>query len=488
MQGQVWAFYDYMPQQADTLRPPWVLRMGASTGFRFYWLTLNLQVVSSSEDRFHPFATSMYGIQPAWSWGRLYFGDFTPTFSPLVLSGLVIRGYGVDLYPGAFRLFAVAGQARVPELDTVPQAPTRWVQGFLLGMRRGIRVELLRVEDRGRDSMSLTPQANLVAAVALRFHPGPLAIKGFVTGAVHTYDATLKAPWSLPVSRILRRVGIPVNQSSHVDYGYQVETEFRHRGLRIQGRRLYVGPGYRTLGVPSLKVDREENTLGAGFSLLSQRLNGTIQLTWSRNNLQKTQEATSRGRQEVVSASVLVSRSLQGTAGWNGFSQVQDLGDTLGTQKTRNEMFYAGVVLRARWKGRNFTQRITLNHSRFGMSLLKSRRHRTLWGGTYRLQVQPLAVGTGLALNLDHQVLADTGRNPTTRWGLQVFRDVGSRVRFRLLGYQTVQRAHSSFGVEVQARWQAGVWGTVQVRLSVQQTTKNNPGLRFSVRYQRAFR
>jgi hypothetical protein len=50
-----------------------------------------------------------YGIAPSWSWGKLYLGDFTENYSELTLSGINIRGAGVNLYPGGFRFAVAAG-------------------------------------------------------------------------------------------------------------------------------------------------------------------------------------------------------------------------------------------------------------------------------------------------------------------------------------------------------------------------------------------
>jgi hypothetical protein len=49
------------------------------------------------------------GLNPSWSWGTARIGDFTEMFTPLTLSGVLIRGGGVSINPGAFRFAAVGG-------------------------------------------------------------------------------------------------------------------------------------------------------------------------------------------------------------------------------------------------------------------------------------------------------------------------------------------------------------------------------------------
>lgn len=50
-----------------------------------------------------------YGIAPSWAWGKLYLGDFSENYSEFTLSGVNIRGAGINLYPGGFRFALAAG-------------------------------------------------------------------------------------------------------------------------------------------------------------------------------------------------------------------------------------------------------------------------------------------------------------------------------------------------------------------------------------------
>lgn len=52
---------------------------------------------------------NQYGINPRWDWGSLYLGDFSMEFSKYTLSGIRIRGAGLELFPGNFRFSVAAG-------------------------------------------------------------------------------------------------------------------------------------------------------------------------------------------------------------------------------------------------------------------------------------------------------------------------------------------------------------------------------------------
>lgn len=52
---------------------------------------------------------NQFGISPKWGWGLLNIGDFSTEFSRYTLSGIQIRGGGINLTPGNFRFSTVFG-------------------------------------------------------------------------------------------------------------------------------------------------------------------------------------------------------------------------------------------------------------------------------------------------------------------------------------------------------------------------------------------
>lgn len=59
---------------------------------------------------------NQFGINPSWDWGTLHLGDFNEDFSQYTLSGINIRGAGINITPGIFRFATTAGftQRSVP--------------------------------------------------------------------------------------------------------------------------------------------------------------------------------------------------------------------------------------------------------------------------------------------------------------------------------------------------------------------------------------
>lgn len=59
---------------------------------------------------------NQFGLNPDWGWGSAHVGDFNKEYSPLSLSGIKIRGGGINLNPDLFRFSIVSGftQRSVP--------------------------------------------------------------------------------------------------------------------------------------------------------------------------------------------------------------------------------------------------------------------------------------------------------------------------------------------------------------------------------------
>lgn len=75
----------------------------------FNYFSIPIQILVSTEGSYARQNINQYGINPSWGWGTLHLGDFSESYSPLTLSGITIRGAGIDLHPGIFRFSTVAG-------------------------------------------------------------------------------------------------------------------------------------------------------------------------------------------------------------------------------------------------------------------------------------------------------------------------------------------------------------------------------------------
>lgn len=116
--GEVGAYGELYSMQGQPKRRP------SSTGRIFFRPTLSLfglfqipfEFLLSTEGSSARQNINQFGINPKWDWGSLHAGDFTEEYSQFTLSGIKIRGGGLNLTPGNFRFSTAAGftQRSVP--------------------------------------------------------------------------------------------------------------------------------------------------------------------------------------------------------------------------------------------------------------------------------------------------------------------------------------------------------------------------------------
>lgn len=116
--GEIGAYGELYSMQGQPERRP------KSTGRIFFRPTLNLfnliqlpfEFLISSEGSSARQNINEFGISPSWGWGTLHLGDFTEDYSQYTLNGIKIRGGGLNITPGNFRMSTSAGytQRSVP--------------------------------------------------------------------------------------------------------------------------------------------------------------------------------------------------------------------------------------------------------------------------------------------------------------------------------------------------------------------------------------
>jgi len=118
IRGEIGAYGELYSMEGQPKRRP------SSTGRIFFRPTLNLfgvfqipfEFLLSTEGISARQNINQFGINPKWGWGSLHAGDFTEEYSQFTLSGIKIRGGGINLTPGNFRFSTAAGftQRSVP--------------------------------------------------------------------------------------------------------------------------------------------------------------------------------------------------------------------------------------------------------------------------------------------------------------------------------------------------------------------------------------
>lgn len=112
--GEIGAYGEYYNTNNEYARRP------NTTGRLFFRPTIDLfdliqipfEFLISTEGSSARQNINQFGINPKWSWGSLHLGDFSTEYSRYTLSGVLIRGGGINLNPGNFRFSTAAGFTR----------------------------------------------------------------------------------------------------------------------------------------------------------------------------------------------------------------------------------------------------------------------------------------------------------------------------------------------------------------------------------------
>lgn len=251
------------------------------------------------------------GIRPAWSWGSLALGDFSYAYTPHTYQGINVRGGALELHPGLLRLSVLGGvtqKAIAGDASNGSYGRQLYAGRLGIGREDGSFFDLLALyanDDAGSISAdeiyddtdsnlvgtiaptSVTPQENLVlgAATQINAFDRHLTWHGELTGAAYTRDtraSEIDEGELRDVPNWLTSVFTPRN-GSNLDYAWSTDLRLRLPGWDLMGEYEYVGPGYRSLGVGSLLVDR--SALGGRVAYQARRFSATLNGTRQRDNV-----------------------------------------------------------------------------------------------------------------------------------------------------------------------------------------------------------
>lgn len=315
----------------DSRRPPSTARLYFRPTVSFYdAMTLSFNFLLSTEGNSRSFHNQMnqinqFGVNPRWAWGYANAGDFTETFTPYTLNGILIRGGGIAISPGLFRFSAVGGYTRRNGVGS-EGGFDRYLYGGKIGIGRDSEsfLDILFVRTRDipsrfhiikpdsitpPDSTQVgtvanpyqeTPQENLVLGLAgvLKMFDNALALNAEASGSAFTRNMNSTAFSNDKIPSFVSGIFTP-RLSSRADYAYTINMRLNFSSVGFRAGYHRIGPGYTSLGVASLITDQREILFGTNLhfsrwstnftwtrqndNLLGQKLNTTIRQTFGGN-------------------------------------------------------------------------------------------------------------------------------------------------------------------------------------------------------------
>ncbi len=283
-------------------RPAQSMRFYTAPTFSWLGFEVGTMLTWSTEDAFTAQTNNRYYVNPRWSWGQLHGGDYTPVLSRFTASAVRVRGGGVELTPGRFRVMAAGGLSQdATDLSAFDAAPRRVMYAGLVGYgdpaRTFVELSALRAIDdsSGTDSLSVAPQENVVASFAGGLTLGRLRLKGEAGASLFSRDIRASELDSLSQPAAADGVFTP-RLSSRLDGAYSAEARLALPSGSIGVQFEEVGPGFTTLGNPYLANDKRELRLLGTYRLFRGRLAGSASVGTRTDNLAGDKRGTTARR------------------------------------------------------------------------------------------------------------------------------------------------------------------------------------------------
>ena len=292
----------YTVQGRAARRPGAIGRVSLSPTLDLGGIQLGANLTWDSETQFAARSLNRYALNPRWSWGEAWLGDHAPQLGSTVLEGTVIRGGGFRMQRGIVGLRLHGGRAddvafvdplgfgtvssRLAAPAVRPLHRTLAAGELTLGSaRRAISLSALWAADRrpaATDTVSPAPQANLLGGIALFYDLARgWRIEAGATGSLHTFD-TRRDSLPFTFAGELGGIGRPldllytVREGTRADVAWHAELAAPSPWGSVRLRAEQIGPGYVSLGVPTLPADWRQVEGTTSFVAASGRVSGVL--------------------------------------------------------------------------------------------------------------------------------------------------------------------------------------------------------------------
>jgi len=487
--GEVYRAGRIEPRRPSSI---WRMNSGATTSL-FGGMSLGVDLVASTEGVDVRQNVNQLGLSPTWWWGGLSVGDFAMDYSPYVIQGTRVRGGGVQVDPGSFRVSAQGGRAE--RAEAAGGDPHQAFDRNMVAARGGVgrldgshlNMTLLKgwdtPTDRGliaidtlfldtipqdlRPQIDTRPQESLVASVdaGLRLLADRVTLRGEVATSLLTRDREAsivedEGGVSGPGASLGGLTDVRVSTS--LDHAYVGEAHLQLGPGRVDGRYERVGAGYGSLGLPYLMNDLRNWQVGGTY----QALQGRVAL--QGRYIDQTNNVESQRRNTVDRLTTQLSVAAR---------PLDDVTATVSGMRATMQNDATDPAQRLDHVTHALTTNLALRHDLFGLASSTSLSHgfqRTesedAWIGASWIVTHSLGlahnvrVGRSLSLAPSVAAVVTRGRGLEERRNLRLgFRGTGRFVDDRLRTSAAVTHATSQgrdvFGAQGQLSYPV-VWGT----------------------------
>lgn len=335
-----------------------------------------------------------FGISPTYKWLTLHAGYRNYSVSPLLLSGSMVKGFGVEAKPGIFHFSIFQGDFNheynfgynyniIAENDI--QVYRRKVLGGKIGIKSGntfFDIGLLKIQDDMNsadalvlDTLAIFPQENfgISSSVGVRLF-NSLSFEVNVAGSVLNSDQESEL---ISADEFLERLSKPfisLNESTRVALAYDGLVRLQLGRTSIGFKYRHVDPGYETLGYVFLQQDINDYTFFFNTALLKSKLilNGNVGFQYSNTKEYFAQE----NARAIYNGSVswMITPSLNWTGTYNNYNSEGSLTITEVVDSLSITTNNTGITnsLSYRFGSKENKHTINVNHSKNSFQLLQA--------------------------------------------------------------------------------------------------------------------
>ncbi len=331
----------YYAVNRENRRSPYSYFISANPTFTFFGLSVPVSLVYRDQKGSISNPFNRVSINPRYKWISLHAGNINMGLSRYSLSGQVVKGGGLELTPGKFRISAIAGTLQNPlaQLDTIVEG-AQILQNFKRiayggkigfgGTRNYIDIIVFKAKDDAAsldqtmiDSRVLKPEENLIAGTSFRVSPARwVSLLVNASASAHTSNQSSGDYLESEDLRALREdYGdlLTINLSTKLQFAGDANLDFKFKNFGVGGEYKRVDPFYKSLGTYYFQEDYENILVKLNFNLFQNKLRFTGRGGLQRNNLNNLRAVTNSRQIFNASLSFTPSKDFQMTARYSNF-------------------------------------------------------------------------------------------------------------------------------------------------------------------------
>lgn len=229
------------------------------------------------------------------SFKTLGIGTTYPSYTPFTMQGVPVSGLNVEFNPGWFYIAATAQKNQKPIDNTsfrrdlysgrIGYGQSDKSHFYITGLYANDKAGSIIVDSTNQ---LLTPNSNYLFGVQgkLNLFRDKLSIEAEAVGSMLTRDNRDADLENSSIPSFVKNMFHP-KISSQIDYSYSVKSVFDNQktNTKVTASLKMVGPGFVTLGNPTLRGDKLEVETKISQKFLNRQVSVTASLKWFKDNL-----------------------------------------------------------------------------------------------------------------------------------------------------------------------------------------------------------